>query len=368
MKKNFINVITVAFSIIFLELISQGIILTKEKKYSLFFKFFFNSNLIDSDRAYLEYKIKWDYKNNKMLPGVYKNKTIKYSINSKGFRGKEFNFNKDKKKRIIAFGGSTTLGLESPDALTYPSQLEYLLNKNKNNYEVINMGFSGKSLNFIKQLFFIEAHKYEPDIIIIYNNRNSIMYDSAYVDPKFENNNFLKINYFLQENIMTYRLVFKIYKRSSNLFLNSNYLKSPISNKGVSKEYLLNGYSNSLLEIINFSKKKNIKVILVKYAYMLDSNLISEINNFTPEELIEKYINSYFLKKYKVNKTDLFWAVMGTILNKKLEELKNQNNVVVVDPTQKLLKLKSNFTDFIHLTPAGNLVLAEEIFKEINKR
>ena len=61
MKKNFINVITVAFSIIFLELISQGIILTKEKKYSLFFKFFFNSNLLDSDRAYLEYKIKWDY-------------------------------------------------------------------------------------------------------------------------------------------------------------------------------------------------------------------------------------------------------------------------------------------------------------------
>ena len=68
-------------------------------------------------------------------------KKIKYTINSKGFRGKEFNIKKDG-VRIIAFGGSTTIGLESSDEETYPSQLEILLNgKNKVNYEVLNMGF-----------------------------------------------------------------------------------------------------------------------------------------------------------------------------------------------------------------------------------
>ena len=39
------------------------------------------------------------------------------------------------------------------------------------------MGFSSKSLNYIKDLLFTEAYKYNPDIIIIYSNRNSIMYD-----------------------------------------------------------------------------------------------------------------------------------------------------------------------------------------------
>ena len=35
------------------------------------------------------------------------------------------------------------------------------------------MGFGSKSLNYIKSLYFNEAFKYEPDIILIYSNKNS---------------------------------------------------------------------------------------------------------------------------------------------------------------------------------------------------
>lgn len=365
MKKNLINFFIVLLSIIFLELLFQGIILFKEKKFSILVKFFFNPKFIS--KIYHEYAIKWDYINDRMVPGNYSNNNIEYMVNSKGFRGKEFSFFKNK-KRIIAFGGSTTLGLESADNLTYPSQLEQLLNKDKNNYEVINMGFAGKSLNFIKQLFFVEAYKYDPDIIIIYTNRNSIMYDGAYADPKLNKNELLKVNYFLQENIMTYRFMFKVYKRSSNLFLNKIYLKSPISDKGISKKYLLSGYKDSLLEIINFSKKKNIKVILVKFAYYFNSELISDIDNYTAEDLVKKYENDYFIKKYNLDETVNFWAVMGGILNKNLEELGDHENVIIVDPVKELLKTNSNFTDYIHLTSQGNSILAQKIFKEINKK
>ena len=48
-----------------------------------------------------------------------------------------------------------------------------------------------------------------------------------------------------------------------------------------------------------------------------------------------------------------------------MEELRNYNNVILVDPVEELLKEKSNFIDMIHLTPQGNSVLAKEIFKEI---
>ena len=52
---------------------------------------------------------------------------VKYTINSKGFRNKEFNTKKNTEHRIISFGGSTTMGIESPDDLTYPAILEQIL-------------------------------------------------------------------------------------------------------------------------------------------------------------------------------------------------------------------------------------------------
>ena len=167
-----------------------------ERKYSLIFKPL--SNQIS--KITTNYEISWDYKNNKMKPGKYLNEEgVSYNINSKGFRGKEFKTIK-KKKRIISFGGSTTIGLESPDNLTYPAQLEKILSEKNLDYEVLNMGFSSKSLNYIKNLFFNEAYLYDPDIILIYNNRNSIMYDGGYIDPPKLNLRFLKLNYYLQEN------------------------------------------------------------------------------------------------------------------------------------------------------------------------
>ena len=130
----------------------------------------------------MNYAINWDKKTNKVVPGKYKiklndDKINEYTINSKGFRDKEFTIKKKSDYRIISFGGSTTMGLESPDNFTYPDLLEKFKNNNLN-VEVLNFGFSSKSLNFIRELFFSEAIKYDPDIITIYSARNPIMYDS----------------------------------------------------------------------------------------------------------------------------------------------------------------------------------------------
>ena len=346
-----------------IELTSQSIILFfGEVKYSLILKPF--SNQIS--KITTNYEISWDYKNNKMKPGNYlTDKGIPYNINSKGFRGKEFKTIKEK-KRIIAFGGSTTIGLESPDNLTYPAQLENILNKKKLDYEVLNMGFGSKSLNYIKNLFFNEAYVYDPDIILIYNNRNSIMYDGSYIDPPKLSIQFLNLNYYLQENIMTYRIMSKLYKRILNFTLSSNYLKSPFGNKGVSEDYLRTGYTNSLIEIIEFAEQKKIEVILIKQAYLFDNQIMQELEQFTVDELIEFYKQDYFLKKFNLNETVNFWSVLGTILNKKIDELNIYNNVIIVDPRKDLTSSEQNFTDYLHLTSKGNSVLAYEISKKIN--
>lgn len=355
------NIFLILFSILILELTSQIIILTFEKKYSILFKSF--SNTI-SKKIIKNYEINWDYKKNKMKPGIYENDFISYSINSKGFRGNEF---KDKKEkiRIISFGGSTTIGLESPDDKTYPFQLEKLLNEKSDKYEVINMGFSSKSLNFIKNLFFTEAYKYEPDYITIYSNRNSLMYDGGSIDPYFEGTRLVKLNYFLQENISTYRLLFIVYKKFLNFSVDSKKLKSPFNKNGISKDYLINGYKNSIKEIVDYSKKNKIKVVLIKQAYYFEPNIFEELKIYTVNNLIELYEKNFFVSKYKIDEETQYYVVLGTILNKSLDEFNKFDNVIIVDPLKNLLKSKDNFTDYLHLTPNGNLILAQEIYKNL---
>ena len=359
-KIKYLSFVFLVFLII--EIIAQLILLSFEsKKYSIILKPF--SNQIS--KLTTNYIINWDYEKNKMKPGTYITKEgIEYRINSNGFRGKEFNKIKNK-KRIITFGGSTTIGLESPDEKTYPSQLEKLLSKNNYNYEVINMGFGSKSINYVKNLFFTEAYKYKPDVIIIYSNRNSLMYDGSFVEPKIINSNYLiKSNYFLQDNIMTYRLMFKIYKRLINLNLKSGYVRSPISSKGVSENYLKYGYTDSLKEIIEFSEKNYIKVILVKQAYYFKENIFGFIEKYNNSELLEKYKQGFFKKNFNLDEEVIFWSLMGSILNRNLDNLKIYNNVVVVDPILNLVKEEDNFTDYLHLTPKGNFVLANEILNQ----
>ena len=363
MSQKIKNLLLFFFSLIILELISQIIVLQFEDKFSILLKPFSNSI---SKKTTINYQIEWDYKNNRMKPGQYSNKYTSYAINSMGFRNKEFNFKKNK-IRIIALGGSTTIGLESSDNKTYPHQLEEILNENNNSYEVINMGFSGKSLNFIKNFFFNEVYKYEPDIIIIYSNRNSILYDGSSIESSFKNTNLLKINYFLQENIMTYSLLWKINKKIMNYNLQSNYLKSPFQKKGISEKYLTAGYKNSIIEIINFSKEKNIKIILVKQAYFFEPNIINNLNEFSIEELIKNYKRDFFIKKYKLKEVENFWSVLGTILNKNIDTFKNYENVLIVDPINELTNSRENFTDYIHLTPKGYKILANKIYESIIK-
>ena len=356
------NFFLVLIPILLIETISQFIFLNiGEKRYSILFKPFISK--IEKRIDVVEYDVDWNYETNKMTPGKFKHNNINYVINSKGFRGKEFNKKKDK-IRILSFGGSTTIGLESPDDKTYPYLLENLLNKNEKKYEVINMGFGSKSLNFIKALYVNEALGYDPDFITIYSNRNSLMYDGGFSKKKV-NVNLLKITSYLQENIMTYRLLLKLYNRMNNsLSSESKNLNSPFHKKGISKDYLINGYKNSLLEIVELSKKNGVQVILIKQAYFIKPDLQKKIDAFSITELIKLFEEKYFIKNNDISSEENFWLVLGAILNRNLDFFKKFENVVIVDPINNLLSNEKNFVDYLHLTPTGNFILAKEISKK----
>jgi len=363
-----IFLILIPFAI--LEIVSQFVLLNfKDTGTSFFFRPF--SDKIIKSTIKKEYEINWDFSTNKMKPGKYLTKDgIVYNINSKGFRGREFTIKKEK-IRIIAFGGSTTIGLESLDDQTFPAQLETLLNKkNLNEYEVLNMGFGSKSLNFIRQLYFTEAHIYKPDFIIIYSNRNNIMYDAGNVDFFLKNQFFTNVHFIFSENIMIYRLMSKSYKRFMNLNLKNNVYKSPYHLNGIKEYYFTNTYKEVLFDIIKFAEKNNTQVILVKMAYNFPFSNLNEIKKYSNEDLLKNYENDFFKKKYNLDEVTLFWSVFGTILNNQIDDFKVNKNVIIVDPREDLEKNSKNFTDQIHLTPKGNSVLAGIIYQalKINRK
>ena len=122
-KKFIFNFFLFIIPLLIFEITSSIIIFYKEDKVGLLF-----SLLNLKNERQVNYSINWDKKNNKVVPGKYKIKLSddrinEYTINSKGFRDKEFTLEKKSDFRIISFGGSTTMGLESPDNFTYPDLL-----------------------------------------------------------------------------------------------------------------------------------------------------------------------------------------------------------------------------------------------------
>ena len=264
-RKNFIiNLTLVFFSLLLFELIFGIFFLVyKSDNISIIFKPFINSsfnNLISRNENY-------DFNTNKYIPGNYKNGNVHYSINSKGFRGPEFFPNKNNNCLLIAYGGSTTIGLEVSYENTYPRILEKKMNEG---CKVLNFGVSSKSLKYIFERIHSEFNQYKQNYTIIYNNRNSAMYDTLegeLADDVFTNRFsylFFKINYFLENNIMS----FKFFK---NIYLRLKQTKDGVPHpsdmsRSINLNYISSGYLNLLEQIHNYIKKDS-KLVLVKQIY-----------------------------------------------------------------------------------------------------
>jgi lysophospholipase L1-like esterase len=206
------------------------------------------------------------------------------------FQGKEINTDwmglrnknlpRHKKKgttRIICLGASPTFGWGVNYEDTYPCQLEKLLNQNASiDFEVINGGEIGYSsyqgLLFLKN----EISRLNPDIITVSYVLNDIdkyrfFRSSALSDQQLKplNSRLITIiNFIHQSNLVRVieRLVFGLKHIESKSFDNSENIYLPGINR-----VSFSDYQNNLQEIIDFSHKRNIKVLLVKIPVNLPS-------------------------------------------------------------------------------------------------
>jgi lysophospholipase L1-like esterase len=324
--------------------------------------------------------VPWDYVKKKMRPGKYvTDKGIRYTVNSLGFRGKEFDpFNKTK-YRIICFGGSSTLGLGSPEDKTYPAVLEKLLNDSGIEAEVLNFGFASKGLEFIVKLLYREGFSYRPDLISIYSNRNTVLYDSnrARKPPELIRNRFdyylFRLNCILYDNYMTYRSlsrkIARFRRKLNNELATPKHNSAYVVGRELNETFFENTYPKTLERIILAGRALNIKVCLIKQPLYRDPSLQLEIKDYPVDRLWNMLKDENNVDHFS-SEDDKYWILTSSILNRQMDILKDKyDDVIVVDPLAVFLEESVDhdalFFDYIHLRPAGNELLVEQIFSAI---
>lgn len=109
----------------------------------------------------------------------------RYSINSKGLNGPEFNLEPDEGVfRIIALGDSSVFGWEVEEDDSYPRLLEAALNEMAigKRIEVINAGVPSYNSTQGLILFTTDLLAYEPDMLIVSFGWNDSVHPTAYLE------------------------------------------------------------------------------------------------------------------------------------------------------------------------------------------
>ena len=283
----------------------------------------------------------------KILPGKYKNDkhNIFYTINSKGFRGPEFS-DKGSIYRIIAIGGSSTMGIESNERETWPSQLQKFVTEGGHSVEVINCGIGSSTSDHHLKMIGSEIVEYEPDIILYYAGRNdhAIKGTERYPGPALWPKG--RINYFK---------AWVIYKKAQIRFILLKWfafdLESifPYPNNWKAK------YTNNLKEMIIATKRsKGLFVIITQvmdYPIEIFEDLASNSENLTKILQMQNKPRYSFLRQ-----NELLRIQSG---------LAKENDTKIIDLHADFYEAKKAekkvFYDNIHLTPEGNKIIARRL-------
>jgi len=100
-----------------------------------------------------------------------------YRVNSKGYRGDEFEWSKPPDTaRVIVYGGSSVFDIYQDEGEDWPARVEELLQAEGAAVQVINAGVPGlATLDSVGRLL-AEGHRLEPDFVVLYQGWNDYAY------------------------------------------------------------------------------------------------------------------------------------------------------------------------------------------------
>ncbi|MDP7368585.1 MAG: SGNH/GDSL hydrolase family protein [Candidatus Pacebacteria bacterium] len=359
--------------------ITLRIVYGKHYKYALFNYFLTNHSIygnslrksIDSTKINFPIFDKFVFKKD-IHPGFNLNENkkgrVKYTVNSLGFRGKEFT--KEKKGdviRIFCSGGSTTACNSIDDDETWTQELERQLLSSGYNVEVINAGLQGGSSYQELLRFNNEIVKYNPDVVLLHQGWNEEFAYSSQNLGKWWTPNTVR-------NIIETRYLYSgrhslLSSSRSILFfyLMQVYFKDIIFNKNMKfsnwerwnclkqKKYLISWFDN-LVSFAEGSQRKKIKLYTINCPGLCDfDDSIDERKIYIDNtRLTELYADYQAVSKRQIGRT-----------------FERTSHVIpCIDAEKEMVGIRGKerlelFIDEIHMSPKGNTLLGKIIAKKL---
>ena len=293
-------------------------------------------------------------------------RTIEFFVNEDGGRGAWKVAKPHGTVRIIATGGSSTFGMNNPNWATWPAFLEQELRNRRNvPVEVLNAGSPSRRLEQINDLLPQQAFKYNADMVIFYETySNAIVHwaDANHVDT---------ITGRFHSDTRIGRLLAPLYYRWSMLYTCLFEKFSFMQAKGNPRVVPEIGYFRSQLQrFIRSLLEHHIVPVLVLQVTHVPVDLSIEKLNLEDSEAVQAEI----LKAAEVaapadgeavpTPLQPIRAYQAQVLVEVVRRAGKASGVQVIDPRPAFAQYKGReplFCDVVHLTDAGNRLLAQSI-------
>lgn len=286
------------------------------------------------------------------------------SINSRGFRGKEFEITKKPDVvRIVTLGASSTFGFHNQEQETYPYFLEQRLTQEckSRSFEVINLGIPHLTSGEIASLFFAEALSLQPDVVTFYEGIN----DSSSPNPELSVRVKAKQQFplaqrivgFVRDHILLVAFVDSLYTQRNESFSEQDFHRHLA---GKSERFLRN-----LSRIYEEARRRNVTFIVANQQAWSWAVPKEDLAKRTYQEEVE-IIKTKMKQNQRLIRTELHMLVHSVLMTD-LKHWALTNVVPFVDIIQALDENRDNLLTFVHLTPKGNRIVAEALANEVLK-
>ena len=277
------------------------------------------------------------------------------SINSRGFRGREFSDKKDPGViRIVCLGASSTFGYFDRDDQTYPVYLEQFLNERYPGgakFEVINLGIPLLRSTEIYYLFLNEVTSLEPDIVTFYEGSNDSDPPQEWLTKSFIQAGIKRLG----RTLMFARFIDSI---------SSRYLKilyASLDSKEV--QDISNTFIYYISKINEECKNRGITFIVANQQKNSQAFDRETLKHLTYQEEVEK-IKIKFSHTGALLHPELA-LLIHSVLMKNLKVWVKENNLPFVDVISRLDHDRDVLVSWVHLSPKGNRMVAEALGEKI---
>ena len=266
-------------------------------------------------------------------------------INSKGFRGAEFDAQKaDRVYRIFAVGDSATFGLAG-ELCPYPAQLERRLNRPAagRRFEVINAGVEGYNSRDALTVLERDIVRYQPDMVTLYIGWNDMMKHDPGNPGASER--FARLSYVLYDVYLI-----KLWRKMMFSYLRARFqsveTELPAEAARVYDGYTPYVFKENLERMIDVSSKAGARVVLLT----LPSPLQPEMSG---SEIAKLYF-PYYTHNLKV------FHLIYSKYNDTIREVAQRRGLPLLDLQASLDGRGDLFFDTAHMECEGHAVVAEQ--------